>query len=127
MRRIILLGLLLVSCVAAQSYSHMIVLKPDALSEVAITCGKGDVISIDSRSVGGNYYRVVVLNPRGLSVFSRGSNDRITGRYEVPASGVYRVRISNEAAGAEAVVEYTIIRTYRVERTDNLKLPGSKS
>jgi hypothetical protein len=105
----------------------MIVLKPSESSEVVVTCGKGDIIGIDARSVGGNYFYVEIFNPRGRSVFRRGSNERITQRYEVPDSGSYRVRITNKAAGTEAVIDYTITRTYRVERTDNLRLPGSKT
>jgi hypothetical protein len=127
MNKAALFCVFLLVCVAAESYSHMIVLKPSESSEIDVTCGKGDVINVGVRSVGRNYFYIEILNPRGNRVFSKGSSDSVSKRYEVPDSGVYKVRITNKAEASETVVEYTITRTYRVERTDNLKLPGSIS
>jgi hypothetical protein len=104
------------------------VLKPKEYSEIEVDCSQGDLLKISARSADESYFYVEILSPFGQKVFSEGSDEVIGGEYKVPASGVYTVRIANYALFSDVTVDYTISRMHKVlfiDRTEDLKLPGS--
>ncbi len=104
-----------VVCVAAQSYSHVIVLKPNHYSEIEVDCSQGDLLKIEAKSVNGNYFTVEILNPWGQTVFSKKSYTNFTADYPVPASGEYRIRIASGSENAVTVL-YTINTYEKIQK-----------
>ena len=127
---LLLVGLLFVTCVMAESYNHTIILKTKAYSEIEVSCNEGDEIEIDARSADGSYFYVEIFNPFEQKVFREGDDEEIEADYRIPVSGIYTIRIANYARFEDVTVDYTITRGYTkllfLERSQDIILPRSR-
>jgi len=116
-----------VGCVAAQSYNHVIALKPEEYGEAVVNCSQGDLLKISARSVDGDHFYTEIWGPLGLMKTSEWSNETIVNEYKVTVPGLYKIRIVNPShVSSDVTVEYTISREHKVlffiHRTKDLQL-----